>query len=219
MIKTFDSQNLKELRKDIDAALASVKAKHGVSLSLGNISYDPTIGRATTKMTMFVVGDGAAATDPRAVAEAKRIAEFKVAAESYGLKVEQLGATFTYGRDTYKLAGLNTKARKRPVLGTSLRDGKTYVFPEEVIRSLQSKEYLDLYGYSVPVSQKATGTVSCSNTNAFDAQFKPIGKCNRPATTSRKGFGRNSKSDPYCDECARLIDESRAEMAAEARCS
>jgi hypothetical protein len=215
MIKAFDPQNLKNVRADIDSALLAIKQKYGITIQLGNISYSPD--KATSRLTMIAVGDAAAATDPRAAALAKAQAEFKRAASSFGLKPEQFGATFTFGRDTYKLAGLKPRSPKRPVLGTSLRDGKTYVFPESAIAPLQSKEHKETFGI---VDSPATGSnVSCSNTSAFDEKFKPIGKCNRTATTSRKGYGRNSRPLPYCEQCARLIDESRAEMAAEARCS
>lgn len=215
MIKAFDPQNLKNVRADIDSALLAIKQKYGITIQLGNISYSPD--KATSRLTMIAVGDAAAATDPRQAALAKAQAEFKRSASSFGLKPEQFGATFTFGRDTYKLAGLKPRSPKRPVLGTSLRDGKTYVFPESAIAPLQSKEHKKLYG--IEDSPATGGNVTCSNTNAFDEQFKPIGKCNRPATTSRKGFGRGSRPLPYCEHCARLIDESRAEMAAEARCS
>jgi hypothetical protein len=214
MIKAFDPQNLKNVRADIDSALLAIKQKYGITIQLGNISYSPD--KATSRLTMIAVGDAAAATDPRQAALAKAQAEFKRAASSFGLKPEQFGATFTFGRDTYKLAGLKPRSPKRPVLGTSLRDGKTYVFPESAIAPLQSKEHKELFG--IEDSPATTGVV-CSNTNAYDAQFKPVGKCKNPATTNRKGFGRGSRPLPYCDHCARLIDEARAENAAEARCS
>ena len=216
MIKAFDGSNLRELRKDIDAAFAAIRQKHGVSLSIGNISYSPE--KATSRLTMVAIGDPNVASDPRAAALAKAQAEFKRYADSFGLKPEQFGATFKFGRDTYKLSGLKPRSPKRPILGTSITDGKTYVFPESAIAPLQSAEHKKLYG--IEDKTAGTATVTCSNTNAFDfKEGKPMGKCTRPATTSRKGYGRNSRPMPYCDECAQLIDESRREMEAEARCS
>jgi hypothetical protein len=209
MIKAFEPSNLNQLRADLDAAFAAIRQKHGVTFSLGRITYSPE--QASTKLTMTAVGDAATASDPRAAALVAAKAEFKLYADSFGLKPEQFGAEFKHGRDTFKLAGVRPRARSKPILGTSNRDGKTYIFAESVVRSLQSAEYKKLYGYEdVPSS-------TCSNTNAFNSQFKPIGKCTRPATTTRKGFGRGSRSLPYCTECAQLIDESRAEMEAEAR--
>jgi hypothetical protein len=217
VIKTFDNKNLGELRNDLDAAFAAIRAKHGITIAIGRISYDPGVGQASTKLTMNTVSDPSKVNDPRAAALAKAEAEFKRSAASFGLKPEQFGAEFKFGRDTYKLAGLKPRSPKRPILGTSIRDGKTYIFPESVIAPLQSKQHKELFG--IADNPAADGNVTCSNTSAFDSQYKPIGKCTRTATTSRKGFGRNSRPLPYCDECARLMDESRREMEAEARCS
>lgn len=38
-IQNFDRQNLKQLRADMDAALAAVQAKHGITISLGNMRF------------------------------------------------------------------------------------------------------------------------------------------------------------------------------------
>jgi hypothetical protein len=213
MIKAFDKVNLKQLRADIDAAFVAIRQKHGVTLSIGNISYSPD--KATSRLTMVAIGDSNVATDPRAAALAKAQVEFKRCASSFGLKPEQYGMIFKYGRETYKLVGLKPRAPKMPILATNVADGRTYKLPESSIASLQSKEHRDLFGINV-----TTVDGQCSNDHAFDEKFNPIGQCTRKPTTFRKsGFGKNARSLPYCDQCARLIDESRAELEAEARCS
>jgi len=213
-IKTFDRQNLKDLRNDFDQAVAGLAKKYGIAISLGNIRFDAA--KATSKVEFVVTTPGTA--NPR---EALMAADFSRYAESFGLKPEQYGETFTFGfgrkRNTYKLVGLKPRSPKRPIVGTSLRDGKDYIFPESAIASLQSAEHKKLYGITTPTP---TALGMCSNDNAYDAKFKPIGKCNRPATTTRKsGFSRDARMQPFCDQCAQLIDESRAEMAAEGRAS
>lgn len=216
MIKAFDKQNLKALRADIDAAFEAISKKHGVNLSMGTIRYAPSSNQATAKLTMIAMGDASTATDPRAAAAAKAQAEFKIFASSFGLKPEQYGATFTFGRDTYKLVALNPRASKNPIHGTNVRTGKTYIFRESAIVSLQSKEHKEMFGITSSVTPTAAGM--CSNDNAYDDNFNPIGKCTRPAvTTRREGFP--ARTQPYCQKCANLIDESRSENAAEARCS
>jgi hypothetical protein len=211
MIKAFDKTNLKNLRADLDSAFAEISKKHGISLSIGNISYSPE--KATSRLTMVATGDSNISSNGNS-RTAAAAAEFKLYAKSFGLKLEHLGAILKHGRDTYKLVGLNPKAPKFCVVATRVDDGKTYRLPESSIRSLQSKEHKELYGIT---DNAAAGT--CSNDNAYDSKFKPIGKCNRPATTSRKGFGLDSRPMSYCQQCADLIDESRREMEAEARMS
>jgi hypothetical protein len=215
MIKTFDSTNLKQLRVDLDAAFATVKAKHGVVLSLGAISYDPTAGRATGRLTMIATGDPNVG-DPEVAALAKAKAEFKIYADSFGLKPEQFGAIFKYGHTTYKLVGLKPRRPQYPILATSAADGRTYKLPEAAIVSLQSKEHTNLFG-SAPITPVPMG--QCSEEHAFDLKtMKNIGQCKKPATTRRKdGFGRSGRIRPFCDDCAKVRDESRAEMEAEAR--
>jgi len=39
-IQNFDRQNLKQLRTDMEAALAAVTTKHGVTFSLGSMRFD-----------------------------------------------------------------------------------------------------------------------------------------------------------------------------------
>ena len=212
MIKEFDKQNLKALRADIDAAFLTIRLKYGIAISIGNISYSAQ--KATSRVTLVAVGDsGANVNDPRAAKLAGMEADFKRVCSSFGLKPEQYGTVIKHGRDSYKLVGLNTRAPKMPILATNILDGRTYKLPESSIASLQSAEYKEMYGI---VSPTALGM--CSNDNAFDAQYNPIGKCTRTATTSRKdGFGRNARTQSFCNECAALMDESRAEMEAEAR--
>jgi len=75
--------------------------------------------------------------------------------------------------------------------------------------------------YGIKTSSPFNSTTTCSNESKFDfTKGKSVGKCTNPATTSRKsGFGVANRMQPYCAECAQLIDESIAEMRAEARCS
>jgi len=52
-IKEFSRQSLRALRVDLDAAMAKVAAKHGISLTAGNISF--TSETATIKVAAGVI--------------------------------------------------------------------------------------------------------------------------------------------------------------------
>lgn len=213
MIKSFDKQNLQNLRRDLDSAFLQVQQKYGVRIQLGTIRFDTNEARG--RLTMTAVGDAKTAADPRAAQIAKMAADFKLDCTSFGLKPEQYGATFTYGRETYKLVGLNLRARKRPVTGQSLTNGGLYGFPENAINSLQDSK-VGLFGSQINRAPEG----KCSNDQAWEVvngKYTEIGQCKRTATTTRKGIGRDSRPMPYCDDCARNIDDSRAEMEAEAR--
>jgi hypothetical protein len=205
MIKEFDPSNLRNLRDDLQSALLSVASKHGIKISVGSAKYQPE--QATFKIELVTVGVGGV--------DNKAKAEFDRYCSSFGLRPEHFGGVIKFGRDSYKISGLKPRAPKRPILATSVTDGKTYILPESAVASLQSAAYKNLYG---GITSNAPTFGTCVNTNSFDAKFNPIGKCTRTATTHRKtGFGKGAKAEAYCTECAHLIDESRAEMEAEAR--
>lgn len=68
----------------------------------------------------------------RAAERAKQ--DFKVKALMCGLKGKvELGQTFVYGADTYKVTDLNTKAPKYPIIAENLKTGKAYRFDRSVI--------------------------------------------------------------------------------------
>ena len=54
MIKQFDKTNLKNVRTDINAILATYAKKNGIELSIGNISF--TSGTFTSKINAKVIG-------------------------------------------------------------------------------------------------------------------------------------------------------------------
>ncbi len=213
-IKEFDKTNLKNLRADVDAAMGNIASKYGIAIRLGNISFLPE--KATGKVEFVVTNNTSDGTsvNPR---EAVMKPDFKRYAHAFGLKPEQYGVIFIFGQERYKLVGLKPRAPKLPVIATNIANGTSYKLPESALIGLQSDDYKKLYGKSSAAPQ---GSSTCSNDHAFDANWKPIGKCTRPATTTRKsGSGRHARTESFCNECAQLIDESRAEMRAEGRAS
>jgi len=46
----------------------------------------------------------------------------------YGFKKEDFGKNFTHFGETYKVIGLNTKAKKFPIYGERIKDGKKFKF-------------------------------------------------------------------------------------------
>jgi hypothetical protein len=203
--------NFSTLRKDIDAALTAVASKHNVriSSSRGHYSHDGLTG----DLKLEFVGTGA--TTAGAPIDTKAAILFKKNCELYGLKATDLGRTFSSGRDTFKITGLNPKRWKMPIDATRLSDGKGFKFSEKAIPF--ATKVTPLFG-SAPVTP-APSFGTCSEENAWDIKnVKAIGKCTKPATTYRKvGFGRDAERKPFCDDCAHLRDEARNEMEAEAR--
>ena len=112
-------KDCQRLRKQGEAALTALE---GFSASFGKMTYDPTCGTVTCKVTF--VADGA---DPLK-------ADFERFAGGYGLKPEDHGREFRNGGRRFKIAGLNTRARKRPIVATEAGTGKEYVFTVESVK-------------------------------------------------------------------------------------
>lgn len=204
-------QNFTSLRKDIEAALAAVASKHNIRISSARGHY--SVDGLTGDLKLEFVGTGASTTG--SPIDTKAAILFKKNCELYGLKVTDLGRTFTSGRDTFKITGLAPKRWKMPIDATRLSDGKNFKFSEKAIPF--ATPTTPLFGSAPVVTAPTFGT--CSEENAWDIKnATQIGKCTKPATTFRKiGFGKNGERKPFCADCAHLRDESRNEMEAEAR--
>jgi hypothetical protein len=213
MIKSFDKQNLKQLRMDMESALLQVAQKHNIKIQVGS-------ARFTESNTTFKVELSTKSTD--GTVNTRSVQDFKDCCASYGLKPEHLGATFSYLGERFRLDGMaGSRSIKYVFLATKLRDGKQYRVPEAYVRELQSKDYKPLSALLGSADLTPAMIGGCSNQHKFSfAEGKEIGQCPNKATTRRKeGIGKRGEMKPYCEECARLIDECRAEMEAEARCS
>lgn len=116
----MDKMKAKMMAADIAAALEAVAKKHGMTVELKGGSYDPTLGTYRPKVE-FKSNDS------------DRV-EFERYAQMFGMKKEAFGHVFTDVRgNSYKVVGIRPSASKRPVLATSMTDGKTYCFPGYVV--------------------------------------------------------------------------------------
>lgn len=112
-------QTVQAIRDDVNAALAAVARKHGVTIHAGNCTYDANA--ATFKLVCSTVSDSGRALTPQASAY-QRVAGF------YGLV--PLFSTVRIGVDEYTVVGWNARKRSKPVLVE--RNGLTYAVAETV---------------------------------------------------------------------------------------
>jgi hypothetical protein len=121
----IDKALLDKARTHIDKALIEVGKELGISLKTGNCRYSSD--NFTFKLEGSLIGDDG-------IAVTKEAGAFKLLAHSYGLKAEHLHREFKQGGDTYKIVGLNHKARKFPIQAQRISDGATYKFPVDTVR-------------------------------------------------------------------------------------
>ena len=123
----FTNPNLDKLRDEIDAALDAVAANHGITLKIGNIRYDTDRMSFTTKIEANVGS-----------AEDKSRKDWNLYCSAYGFKASDFGRTFTTPKGkTYKIAGINPKARVRPITAHSVPGGSEFGFTADVLKLLK----------------------------------------------------------------------------------
>ena len=120
-ITKFTHSNLPNLRSELDAAINTVLAKHGLSANFGRFSFDDST--FTTKLTVNCGSNDDAA-----------LREFKKYAFRFDLTGDEFGKSFTHSQDTYTIVGLKPKSRKYPILAKN-KAGKTYKFPAAKARA------------------------------------------------------------------------------------
>ena len=120
----FNKSNLKTIRADIDTALAAVEKKHGVSFKLGNIRYTDNDFRG--KLECFSASDSGG--------NAVNVDKQKFESKSFlvGVKKTAFGKTFTSGRKTYTICGINTRAHQYPIQANSAQ-GRRYKFSVDAL--------------------------------------------------------------------------------------
>jgi hypothetical protein len=118
-ISAFDKNSLNELRTDINEALAAVAEKHNIKLTTGNISYSNNT--ATIKVEAAVKS----ATGEVVNKELEALKAYGKMYLGQNFDIDKVYPTQQLG--DVKFVGLNTRARKNPVLIKQVSTGKTYV--------------------------------------------------------------------------------------------
>jgi hypothetical protein len=114
---------LKQLRPEIEAALADLGEKYGIGFEVGSGSYNGS--HATLKLEIGVLGD-----DGKVVS--KEAENFKFLAPMYGLSESDLGRQFLLGGKRHTIVGINPNATRFPILTEC--GGKKYKVPVESVK-------------------------------------------------------------------------------------
>ena len=128
MTKPFTRQNLRQVRADLILALSKVEIAHGITIEVGGIRFSPDSFRVSLEAKTG--GTGNTSIDKADHAEA----EFKLYAQSFGIKPSAFGTTFSYGGHEYTVSGIKPRSFKFPVLGTNA-NGKVFKFPAGAVNS------------------------------------------------------------------------------------
>ena len=116
LYKSFNKQNLSEVRKKINEMFADFYVNTGIQFKMGNITFTENSFRA--KLEGFLIGD-------KSSDEVEKIAFSKVC-KRFGFDPSDYGMEFLIRGEKYILIGFNTRAPKNPFTIRQLSTGKEY---------------------------------------------------------------------------------------------
>lgn len=116
-MKKLDRAAVRTLTDEINAALAPLAQRHGITLRVGGGSF----GEAFAKLRV----DVATIADTGEV-NTRESSALGALGALYGLEGVQVGTVVTMQGDRFVVTGLNAKARKAPVCLRRERDGKEF---------------------------------------------------------------------------------------------
>jgi len=119
--KKIDRQACRDIRVILDNELPPVLADSGLSVDVGNASYNDTGVTFKIKLTLEGV-------DPRKE-------EFERYKRAFNLKSEHYGAEFTVKGEKFRLVAVKVRSPKWPIVGENA-SGQTYKFKESVLKQI-----------------------------------------------------------------------------------
>ncbi|MFV7771716.1 hypothetical protein [Shewanella marisflavi] len=123
-MKTINKDNIAIIRAELGELLEQYNSnnKHGLTLTIGNASYnDQTV---TFKTTATVALEGL----PEGMAQTPEAANFLKYAETYGLKTSDLNRVFKSGSREYRIVGLKPNNRANPIIAEDIQSKGLYKF-------------------------------------------------------------------------------------------
>lgn len=123
-IEKFDAATARTLGARIEQALKAIADECGVSITMDRMRYAAT--RASVTLEIGTIGaDGSVAS--------REAEAFRAYAAMYCMEPSDLGREFVIGNAAFVLTGANPRAHKRPIVARKVSDGRTYVFPSDVV--------------------------------------------------------------------------------------
>jgi hypothetical protein len=132
-IKAFDALLLKKLRPEIEAALAELGRKHGITIRAGSARFSERT--ADLKLELAVIGGDGGSTR-------RETEEFEKYHTMFGLEAADLGQIVMLDREEHRLVGLAPNRPKYPIVMERVRDGKMVLCTEDVIEKIAAARVL-----------------------------------------------------------------------------
>lgn len=128
-ITNFDRPTVKSLRTSLEADLATIALKYGITMELGNARFSDHECNFKFKLNTI-------ATDGTPV-ETKEAAAFARHAPLLGFDQWRVGDTIRLSGKTFNITGFNTRARKSPISIKEHLTGKLYKISVAMLKSAE----------------------------------------------------------------------------------
>jgi hypothetical protein len=143
-IASFNRTNIKEVRKEVEAALSEIGDKLGIALSIGTITFRD--GTFTTRLSGIAAGGEDAATrenvnnedDNSATAVANSV--WNRHAPILGFQKDDFGKTVNIYGTNYKIVGIKPSARKNNILLAPVSGAANRVAPHLLVLAALNKK-------------------------------------------------------------------------------
>jgi hypothetical protein len=138
-MKLNNGNDLDTLSSEINAAIAAVMTKHGLSGKVGRAAYMRDGSSVEFKLHVATIVKNA---DGEAEAQSRELLALKTYAKLNGITDEMIKKPFTSNGVEFILTGYNTRAKSAPYQATRVSDGARFKFPRAMIQR----------AYGVPVT-------------------------------------------------------------------
>jgi hypothetical protein len=127
----FNRGNCQILVSKIIELIKPLEKEFGVKIKSKSATY--TEDSLNFKFEILKVGDSGSII--------KSEDTFKVYAKMYGLDPEDLGKTFQYKNQMYKITGINPRSKKYPIEVINIANKKGYKFPVPYVKVALGKQF------------------------------------------------------------------------------
>lgn len=129
----LDRPGVQKLRGDLTNGLAVYATEQGIEIKVGSIRYEMDGSAARVTLECSVINsDGTVQTRDRT--------DFANYASMFQLKPSDIDREFTIAGERYKITGLSMKAKKYPIKGVRVSDGKRFKFGTTQVRMALERE-------------------------------------------------------------------------------
>lgn len=120
----FDRAKVRDVRERLTQSLEQTAKVMGVAIKVGRATFSDN--NITFKVEVAAIGEDGEV-------QSREAENFKLYAYRYGLKPEDLGKTFQYGRREYTIVGCSPRSYRFPIL-VKREDGVTVKVPGDTVK-------------------------------------------------------------------------------------